>query len=65
MTVEAVWDDRMRRFKYRLPGVGFVATDRRGASPVSSNAVLVREVKDLAFATGVKLPSSWNLMVTR
>ncbi len=65
MTVEAVWDERLRKFKYRLPGVGFVTTDRRTASPVSSNAVLIREVKELAFATGVKLPATWDLMVTR
>lgn len=65
MTVEAVWDRRLGKFKYKLPGAGFVAKDRGMTSPVSSNAILVREVKELAFATGVKLPATWNLMVTR
>ena len=67
MTVEAVWDQRLRRFKYRLPGrgAGFVTTDRAQASPMSSNAVLAREVKALAFATGVRLPARWDLLVTR
>lgn len=66
MTVEAVWDSRLDRFKYRLPGrAGFVAPDTKRTSIISSNAAIIREVKAVAFSTGVKLPTSWELSVTR
>lgn len=66
MTVEAVYGQRERRWKYKIPGLaGFVTPSRVSASIVSSNAALVREVKEVAFATGVKLPSRWELSVRR
>lgn len=64
-TVEAVWDDRLRGFKYKLPRAGFVTPSRKATSIVSSNATIIREVKEVAFAVGVKLPPTWALRVTR
>jgi hypothetical protein len=66
MTVEAIYEERERGWKYKIPGVtGFVAPSRVSTSIVSSDAALVREVKAIAFATGVKLPSNWDLVVRR
>ena len=66
MTIEATWDDRMRRFRYRIPGVaGFVTSHRVSTSILSSTPTLVREVTEIAFATGVKLPDRWELSVRR
>jgi hypothetical protein len=64
ITVEAI-EDR-GGFKYRIPGVqGFVTPSRKTASMLSSTPVIVREVKAVAFAVGVRLPSRWELMVKR
>lgn len=67
MTIEAVWDDRGQgRWKYKIPGLaGFVTSDRVATSILSSTPVLIREVKDIAFATGVKLPDKWELTIRR
>ena len=66
MTIEAVWDDRLRGFKYHLPPrAGFVTPAIKRTSVISSNAAIIREVKEVAFAVGVKLPSQWELSVTR
>lgn len=65
LTIEAAWDNTFRRFKYKLPGVGWAVMERRGTSPVSHTAVLVREVKSLASILRVKLPAEWELLVRR
>jgi hypothetical protein len=66
MTVEAVYDRNGRSgWKYRLPRAGFVTPSVKRTSIVSSNAALIREVKELAFAVGVKLPDRWELLVRR
>lgn len=66
VTVEAIYDDRgARGWKYKLPRAGFVTPSRKSTSILSSDASLVREVKELAFAVGVKLPERWELVVRR
>jgi hypothetical protein len=65
MTIEAVWDSRLRGFKYKLPRAGFVTPSVKRTSIVSPNAAIIREVKAVAFAVGVRLPSQWELSVTR
>ena len=66
MTIEVVWDDRLRGFKYKLPSrAGFVTPDVKRTSVISSNAAIAREVKEVAFAIGVKLPAQFELSVTR
>ena len=65
--VEAIWDDgKSQGWRYKLPGVaGFVTPARKSTSIISSNAALAREVQEVAFAVGVKLPPTWDLMVKR
>ena len=64
--IEATWDDRLRRFKYHIPGVaGFVTSDRATTSILSSTPALVREVKAIASSSGVKLPDQWELSIRR
>ena len=67
MKVDAIWDrDGRDGWKYRIPGIqGFVAPMRKTTSVVSSNEALVREVQNVAFAVGVKLPTNWELTVRR
>ncbi len=65
MTVLAVWDDRLHGFKYKLPRAGFVTPAFKRTSIVSSNAAIIREIKDVAFAAGVKLPAQWGLEIVR
>ena len=67
MTIEAVWDDRGQgKWKYKIPGLaGYVTSDRMRTSILSATPVLIREVKDIAFAAGVKLPDRWELSVRR
>ena len=66
MTVEARWQERERRWAYRIPGVaGFVTPDRPRTSIVSSDAALAKEVQAIAPRVGVRLPSSFELVVRR
>lgn len=65
MVIEAEWDDRLRRFKYKIPGVGWAVAEKGHSSLVSSNAVLIREAKLVANIVGVRLPDKWELLVRR
>jgi hypothetical protein len=67
MKVDAIWDDgHGRGWKYKVPGVqGFLTPMRKSTSIVSSNEALVREVQRVAFAAGVRLPTTWELTVRR
>lgn len=65
LTVDAVWDTRLRRFKYRIPGVGFAVAERCHTSIVSSNADLAREARMVANLVGARLPSQFELSVKR
>lgn len=66
MTVEARWREREGRWEYHIPGLqGFVTPSRPRASIISSPEVMAREVKELASATGVRLPASWELDIHR
>lgn len=65
LTVDAIWDDRLRRFKYRIPGVGFAVARQVRTSIVSSNAALAREAKSVAGLVGVRLPAEFELLVRR
>jgi hypothetical protein len=65
LTVDAIWDDRLRRFKYRLPGVGFAVAERGRTSIVSDNAALAREARLVAGIMRVRLPERFELLVRR
>jgi len=66
MTVEANWRERERRWEYHIPGVqGFVTPDRPRTSIVSSSVALAREVRAIAPRIGVRLPSSFSLVIRR
>ena len=64
-TVEATWDDRFRRWKYRIPRVGWAVAERGHTTFVSSNAALASEARLVAGLVGARLPKEFTLVVTR
>ena len=65
LNVDAAWDDQLQRWKYSIPGVGWSMAERLRTSIVSSNAVLAREARLVASLVGAKLPTEFQLVVTR
>lgn len=65
LKVAAEWDRRWQRFRYRIPGVGWAVAERRGPSFVASNAALAKEARMVANLVGARLPSQFELVVTR
>jgi hypothetical protein len=65
MTIDATWDDRLRRWKYRVPGVGWAVAEQGRTTFVSNNAVLAAEARLVASLVGAKLPREFTLVVTR
>jgi hypothetical protein len=64
-SVDATWDDRLRRFKYRIPGVGWAVAEQGHTTYVSSNEALGREARLVASLVGARLPREFQLVVTR
>jgi hypothetical protein len=65
LNVAATWDARLRRWRYRLPKVGWAASTVIRTTYVSSNDTLAREARSVAGRLGVKLPKEFQLVVTR
>ena len=64
-TVEATWDDRFRRWKYRIPRVGWAVAERGRTSIVSSNEALAKEARLVAGLVGARLPREFELVIRR
>ncbi len=66
MTIQADWDTKSRRWRYKVPGVSaFLTPSRPRASYLSPTSAMIREVEELAPAVGIRLPQSWELEVRR
>ncbi len=65
LKVEAEYDNRLRRFKYKIPGVGWAVAERGNTSFISSNAVLAKEARTVANIVGARLPEKFELLVRR